>query len=251
MKKHPGQEEAYPRPLSDETLAELPLAVAPSRVPMVGVDVTLEPMNVDGHAADLYDASHSSKRALQIWDYLTYGPWPDLDSYSAVVRDQSESADPLFFAIRSNESGRACGQASFLDTDAGNGVTEIGHIWFGPQLQRTRGATEALFLMLSHAMDELGYRRMQWRCNASNEKSRAAAKRLGFRFEGIFYNHLVFKNKNRDTAWYSILDDEWPEVRSHINTWLHAENFDDNGAPRKSLTEMMMHRSPSSRGLQD
>ena len=145
------------------------------------------------------------------------------------------------------QSGRACGQASFLDTHAQNGVTEIGHIWFAPELQRTRAATEALFLMLKHAMDDLGYRRMLWRCNSLNAKSRQAARRLGFRFEGIFYNHLIFKGKNRDTAWYSILDDEWPEVRDIIANWLSDQNFDANGAPKSSLFEMMEARVPSGR----
>ncbi len=216
---------------------------------MVGTDVTLEPLDARAHAAELYEASHATEEALRIWDYLTYGPWPDLASYTTVVRNQAASADPIFFAIRSNDSGTACGQASFLDTDVGNGVTEIGHIWFAPQLQRTRGATEALFLMLCHAMDDLGYRRMQWRCNATNEKSRAAARRLGFRFEGIFYNHLIFKQKNRDTAWYSILDDEWPEVRSRIKSWLDSDNFDDDGIPNTSLSELMAQRSPSTRKM--
>ena len=156
--------------------------------------------------------------------------------------------DPVFFAIRSTRTAKAIGQASFLDLNAQNGVTEIGHIWFGPELQRTTGATEALFLMLCNAMDDQGYRRMQWRCNALNEKSRTPARRLGFRFEGIFYNHLIFKGKNRDTAWYSILDDEWPEVRTIISDWLSPDNFKADGTPRSSLSEAMNNRSPSKRG---
>jgi RimJ/RimL family protein N-acetyltransferase len=147
---------------------------------------------------------------------MTYGPWSDPSSYQATLRAQSSSLDPIFYTIRSIETGRACGQASFLDINAQTGVIEIGHIWFGPELQKTPAGTEALFLMLCHAMDDLGYRRMQWRCNSLNERSRKAARRLGFRFEGIFYNHLIFKGKNRDTAWYSILDNEWPDVRRII-----------------------------------
>lgn len=208
-------------------------------------------MHAELHATELFDASHSTKEALKIWDYLTYGPWPDAITYSAFLRTQSASNDPIFYAIRSNKSGTACGQASFLDNNAQNGVTEIGHIWFGPELQRTRAATEALYLMLRHAMDDLGYRRMQWRCNAKNTKSRTAAQRLGFRFEGIFYNHLIFKGINRDTAWYSILDDEWPEVNDRIQTWLHADNFSSDGMPKSSLTETMQQRSPSTRSLEN
>nr|WP_138934959.1 GNAT family protein [Roseovarius arcticus] len=163
------------------------------------------------------------------------------------MRTQSASFAPIFYAIRCNKTGKVSGQASFLDNNAQNGSTEIGHIWFGPKLQRTRGATEALFWMLDHAMTNLRYRRMQWRCNALNAKSRGAARRLGIRFEGIFYNNLIFKGMNRDTAWYSIFDDEWPEVRVKIQCWLDSANFDANGAPKSSQTEMMQQRSPSTR----
>ena len=163
------------------------------------------------------------------------------------LRTLSASLDPVFYAICLNSTGKAIGQASFLDLNAQNGVTEIGHIWFGPELQRTIGATEALFMMLCYAMDDQGYRRMQWRCNALNSKSRNAARRLGFRFEGIFHNHLIFKGKNRDTAWYSILDDEWPEVRAIISAWLASDNFTHEGKPKSSLTEAMKTRSPSKR----
>lgn len=240
-------EEIFPRPLSGAPVDDLPPALVPSRVPLVGEEVTLEPLEPALHARELYDASHGSPEALKIWDYLTYGPWPDLDAYEAVLRTQSASFDPVFFAIRSKALGKVCGQASFLDINAQNGVTEIGHIWFGPVLQRSRAATEALFLMLCNAMDDQGYRRMQWRCNALNRKSRNAARRLGFRFEGIFYNNLIFKGKNRDTAWYSILDDEWPEVREIIAAWLSADNFDGEGKARSSLSEAMQHRGPSQR----
>lgn len=247
MSKPSDYEEIYPRPLSGEKLDKVPPALLPSRVPLVGADVTLEPMSADKHAAELYEASHGTEAGLRIWDYLTYGPWPDVEAYAAFLRGQSASFDPIFYAIRCNKSGKACGQASFLDNNAQNGVTEIGHIWFGPELQRTRGATEALFLMIRHAMDDLGYRRMQWRCNALNEKSRAAARRLGFRFEGIFYNNLIFKGMNRDTAWYSILDDEWSEIREKIGNWLDQSNFDANGRVKTSLSETMQDRKPSNR----
>ena len=251
MSKNPTKpanyEDIHPRPLSGELVEPLPPALVPARVPLIGQDVTLEPMNVAQHAAELYEASHVSKEGLRIWDYMTYGPWPSVKAYEAFLRGQSASLDTVFFAIISNETGRAVGQASFLDINAQNGVTEIGHIWFGPELQRTRGATEALFLMLRYAMDDLGYRRMQWRCNALNEKSRAAARRLGFRFEGIFYNNLIFKGRNRDTAWYSILDDEWPEICEKTENWLNPLNFDAKELAKTSLYEVMQDRKPSSR----
>lgn len=249
MNKPSNYEEIYPRPLSGEKLNKVPSGLLSARAPLVGTDVTLEPMNAEKHAAELYEASHGTDTALKIWDYLNYGPWTNVEAYSSFLRGQSASADPIFFAIRCNKTGKACGQASFLDNNAQNGVTEIGHIWFEPELQRTRGATEALFLMLSHTMDDLSYRRMQWRCNALNDKSRSAARRLGFRFEGIFYNNLIFKGMNRDTAWYSILDDEWPEVREKIKTWLSDDNFNAKGVPKSSLSKIMQQRSPSTRRL--
>jgi len=124
---------------------------------------------------------------------------------------------------------------------------EIGSIWFGLTLRRTRSATESIYLMLRYAMDDLGYRRMQWRCNALNAASRVAARRLGFRFEGIFYNHMIFKGRNRDTAWYSILDDEWPEVRKIMERWLAPSNFDQDGMAKTSLAALMEKRGPSRR----
>jgi RimJ/RimL family protein N-acetyltransferase len=141
------------------------------------------------------------------------------------------------------------GQTSYLDIQPEQGVIEIGAIWFGLGLRRTRAATEALYLMLRAAMDDLRYRRMQWRCNALNAASRGAARRLGFRFEGVFYNHMITKGLNRDTAWYSILDDEWPEVRSILQAWLAPSNFDESGRAKTSLTELMRNRSASARRL--
>src|SRR4029078_8800379 len=127
------------------------------------------------------------------------------------------------------------------------GVIEIGAIWFGLTLRRTRSATESIYLMLRYAMDDLGYRRMQWRCNALNAASRAAARRLGFRFEGIFHNHMIFKGRNRDTAWYSILDDEWPEVREIMERWLAPGNFDESGGGKTSLGALMEEGGPRRR----
>lgn len=179
---------------------------------------------------------------------MAYGPWPDLHSYTAAIKQQSADPNQIFFALRHKATDEVCGQASFLDINPINGVIEIGHIWFGPQLQKTRAATEALYLMIRYAMDELGYRRMQWRCNSLNADSRMAARRLGFRFEGIFYNHMIFKGKKRDTAWYSILDNERPVVRELMETWLAENNFDAEGTARTSLMAMMEHRSPDFRG---
>jgi len=200
------------------------------------------------HAADLYAAGHESEQALKTWDYLAYGPWSSVEDYSATMRAQSATFDTIFYALRPLDSKRFAGQSSYLDINPQMGVIEIGHIWFGKGLVRTRAATEALYLMIRHAMDDLDYRRMHWRCNSLNEKSRQAARRLGFRFEGIFCNHMIFKGRNRDTAWYSILDDEWPEVRGILEAWLDEGNFNHQGEARTSLFEMMSQRAPSSRG---
>jgi RimJ/RimL family protein N-acetyltransferase len=240
-------ETAYPRQLSGAAVKNLPSGLVPARSAIEGKAIRLEPLNPALHAAELYQASHGDAEALRIWDYLPYGPWPDAASFAAWLRDRAASFDPIFYAIRAHGGGRACGVASFMDMHPQNGVIEIGGIWFGRALQRTRGATEALYLMLRHAMSDLGYRRMQWRCNALNVKSRNAARRLGFRFEGVFYNHLIFKGMNRDTAWFSILDDEWPEVDAIITTWLADDNFAADGTARRSLAEMMKDRTPSRR----
>ncbi len=241
-------EQIYPRPLSDAKVEKLPSGLIPARTNIVGKHVTLEPQNPDRHTAELFEAGHSTPEGLAIWDYLAYGPWPDVDTYRATIRQQAGNFETIFFSIRSHETGKICGQASFLDIVPAMGQIEIGHIWFGPELQRTTGATEALYLMIKHAMDDLEYRRMEWRCNALNAKSRAAALRLGYRFEGIFHNHMISKGKNRDTAWYSILDDEWPEVRAIIENWLDPANFDGDGKPKTSLAKAMENRTPSQRG---
>ncbi|MGI9477344.1 MAG: GNAT family N-acetyltransferase [Hyphomicrobiaceae bacterium] len=248
MTKIEGMEPLYPRPLSGDPVASLPSSLVPARLTLTGQDVQLEPQDASKHAHDLFAAGHDSDEGIKIWDYLAYGPWPDVATYTSVLRQQSASLDPIFYTVSSRETGKACGQASLMDMRPQDGVIEIGNIWFGPDIQKSRGGTEALFLMLRYAMDELGYRRMQWRCNSLNKRSRYAAARLGFRFEGIFYNHMIFKGKNRDTTWYSILDDEWPEVRGIIERWLEPDNFDASGAPKTSLFEAMKDRSPSTRG---
>ena len=156
----------------------------------------------------------------------------------AQLREFAVQPDRLFYAICDRATGEAVGKATYLDIQPTSSVIEIGGIWFAPNFARSRGATEALFLMLAYAMDDLGYRRMQWRCNALNEKSRAAARRLGYRFEGIWYSHMIVKGRNRDTAWYSLLDTEWPVIRSTIQAWLSPSNFDADGLQRRSLSKM-------------
>ncbi len=219
----------------------------PARCPLQGHTVALEPIDPQRHGAEVFAAGHGSPEAEDIWTYLAYGPWPSLEAMTTWLQGCAASHDPIFFAIRPKDSGKASGMCSYLNIEAGNGSIEIGHIWFGPQLKRTRAATEALFLLLDHAMSDLGYRRMEWKCNALNGRSRHAAHRLGFRFEGIFYNHIVFKGRNRDTAWFSILDNEWPEVRDILETWLSDDNFADDGSAKTSLHEAMQVRTDHKR----
>lgn len=238
----------YPRPLSGARVANPPSGLMPSRGPLAGNIVTLEPVDPAKHAEGLYAVARGTPEAEAIWDYLAYGPWANAEQMTAWLRTCAASHDPLFYAIRLNDGGTLSGMCSFLNIVPVHGSIEIGHIWFAPHLQRTRGATEALFLMLENAMSELNYRRMEWKCNALNKASRAAAHRLGFRFEGIFYNHLIVKGHNRDTAWFSILDDEWPEVRRHLLGWLDDDNFAADGTAKTSLRAVMMQRTPSTRG---
>jgi RimJ/RimL family protein N-acetyltransferase len=223
-------ETLYERPINDDPVSAS-LAPAPSRSVFTGCMVRLEPIDPD--------AGHASEEARRSWDFLPWGPFPNEGAMHAQLRDFAAQPDRLFYAICDRATGEAVGKATYLDIQPTAKVIEIGGIWFAPQFARTRGATEALFLMLDHAMDDLGYRRMQWRCNALNEKSRAAARRLGYRFEGIWYNHMIVKGRNRDTAWYSILDTEWPAIRSTIQTWFDPTNFDADGRQRRSLSTMM------------
>jgi len=239
-------ERPFPRPVSGDPVVHAPSGLVPSRSVLSGKLTRLEPLDPAAHAKELYRSGHGSAEALLIWDYLPHGPWPDEASFVTHLRNQAADLDHIRFVVRPVATGVASGMASYMDIDPKAGVIEIGGIWFSPNLQRTRAATEALFLLICYAMDELRYRRMQWRCNALNVKSRNAARRLGFRFEGIFYNHQILKGRNRDTAWYSILDDEWPEVSANIERWLHDDNFDQGGKARSSLTGMMQEERTSS-----
>jgi RimJ/RimL family protein N-acetyltransferase len=237
-------ESPFKRAVLRAPVARLPTAMVPARTAIEGRYVRLEPLSAARHATELYRASHASAEALRIWDYLPVGPWSSELDYTAALRQQSSEFDRIYYALRPAQGGPACGQASYLDIHPQNGVIEIGAIWFGLQLRRTRAATEALYMMIRYAMDDLGYRRMQWRCNALNKGSRQAARRLGFRFEGIFFRHMIYKGKNRDTAWYSILDDEWPEIRAILERWLEPSNFDEQGAAKTSLSKLMDARAP-------
>jgi RimJ/RimL family protein N-acetyltransferase len=209
--------------------------VAPARAPIAGTTVRLEPLDPDRHTDDLWNAAHGPGHDASTWDYLGYGPFERIDEIREHIRSQAESNDPLFFAIVDAATSKAQGVASYMRIAPNDGVIEIGHIWFGAALQRTRQATEAIFLLACHAFDDLGYRRLEWKCNALNARSRAAAARFGFTYEGTFRQHMITKGRNRDTAWFSIIDGEWPVIRDGFRRWLADENFDEAGQQRASL----------------
>jgi RimJ/RimL family protein N-acetyltransferase len=196
---------AMNRSISGERIATLPSGKAPERRPIEGDLVILEPLEPESHAEPLYAASHETAEAKEVWNFLPDGPFDDPASFKAWASTMTAAPDRAVFAFRDKATGRAAGMATYLDIRPSHGSIEMGYIWCAPFLQRTPPSTEALFLMLHYAFDELHYRRMQWRYNALNEKPRAAALRLGFTFEGIFYRHMVVKGRNRDTASYSIL----------------------------------------------
>jgi len=233
---HP--EPRHDRPPSDAPVVPLPPALWPARVAHEGRWARVEPLDARAHAAELWAASHGDAAGERIWDYLPYGPFPSAEAFGGWLRDCSAGADPLFFAVRERGTGQAAGMASYLNIHPKPGTIEIGHIWFAPVLQRTPAATEALFLLLRHALDDLGYRRTEWKCNALNRASRRAAVRLGFSFEGVFYQHTIVKGRNRDTAWFAILDGEWPRLRANFEAWLAPENFDGAGRQLSSLSEL-------------
>jgi RimJ/RimL family protein N-acetyltransferase len=227
-----------PRPgtfVSGAPVLPLPPGLFPPRIALEGTSVRLEPLDPAIHACDLYAASHGDENARAVWTWLAAGPFAEASAFEAWLRDGAAAADPVFYAVRDGASGRASGVTSFMRIAASDGVLEIGNIWFAPSLQRTSASTEALVLMLRHAFDDLGCRRVEWKCNALNEPSRRAALRLGFRFEGIFFRHMIVKGCNRDTAWYAMLAEEWPERRAAFAEWLAAENFDADGRQRRQL----------------
>lgn len=208
----------------------------PSRESLVGAYCRVEALDADRHAGDLY-AANALDPDGRLWTYLGYGPFDSLESYTEWVRRMSAGDDPLFFAIVDAASQQAVGVASYLRIAPEAGSIEVGHINFSPRLQRTPAATEALYLLMERAF-ALGYRRYEWKCDALNAPSRAAARRLGLSFEGIFRQALVYKGRNRDTAWYAALDRDWPALQAAFKEWLAPQNFDAGGQQRRRLSAL-------------
>jgi RimJ/RimL family protein N-acetyltransferase len=214
-------------------------ATRPARIDLTGTHVRLRPLDADRDAEALYAESHPPNADPGLWTYLPNGPYADPAELLGALRVIEASTDPLFCTIAPLPGERPAGIASYLRITPEHGVIEIGHIWFGASLTRTTAATEAIYLLAANAFDDLGYRRLEWKCDALNRASRRAAERFGFRFEGVFRHHMVVKGRNRDTAWFAINDDEWPAVRAGFGEWLSAANRDERGRQKRSLGELI------------
>ncbi|HEU5102814.1 MAG TPA: GNAT family protein [Roseiflexaceae bacterium] len=208
----------------------------PPREPMHGHYCRVEPLEIERHAAELH-AAYSTDAEGRGWTYLAVGPFDSLDSYVDWMQRACGGDDPLFHAIVDGATGRAVGVASYLRIAPASGSIEVGHINYSPLLQRSPAATEAMYLMMRRAF-ELGYRRYEWKCDALNARSRAAAQRYGLTFEGVFRQATVYKGRNRDTAWYAAIDREWPALRVAFEQWLDPANFDEQGRQRLRLAEL-------------
>jgi RimJ/RimL family protein N-acetyltransferase len=205
----------------------------PSRIALRGRHCRVEPLDPARHGKDLYEA-FALDTTGQLWTYLFSGPFTSLNEFMGWLAPRASSADPLFFTIMDAASDRAVGLASYLRIEPLHGVIEIGHLAFSPRLQHSTAATEAMYLLMKNAFD-LGYRRYEWKCDSLNAPSRRAAERFGFTFEGIFRQAIVYKGRSRDTAWYSIIDREWPVLNPAYLAWLKPSNFDADGRQRRSL----------------
>jgi RimJ/RimL family protein N-acetyltransferase len=231
-------------PNPPETSPELPLGEpvdwSPVAVPvgevLRGERVVLRPFDPAADAEPLHAASVDDPT---LWTYMPIGPFETSEDMRRTIAAEAEAEGYVFHAIEPLDAGEPLGQAAFMRIDQANGSIEIGSIWFAPRLQRTPAATEAIFLLARHVFDDLGYRRLEWKCNALNAASRRAAERYGFRFEGVFRKMQVVKGRSRDTAWFAIVDDEWPAVRTAFEAWLDPSNFDADGVQKRALGELM------------
>ncbi|KAK4936849.1 hypothetical protein LTR10_022371 [Elasticomyces elasticus] len=213
-------------------------APAPRPVPgtLTGMTVTLKPLAPE-HAADLYAAVEGEDKR-HIYTYLGDEPYTSLEGFREAVTTKSQSQDPLFFAIINNQTQKPVGWAALMRIDTKNRVVEVGNILYSPSLQRTKAATEAMYLMAKHVFDDLGYRRYEWKCDNFNVPSKRAALRLGFTFEGVFRQHMVYKGRSRDTAWFSMIDSDWSVIKNGFEKWLDHGNFDSDGKQRLRLEHL-------------
>ena len=231
---------AYGQPIGVPVPDWQPVAT-PGREPLTGRYCRIEPVDVERHVADLFDA-YSSAADGRDWTYFAVGPFDSLSAYRAQLTRMAASKDPLHYAVIDLATGKPVGTFALMRIDPANGVIEVGHVTYSPRLKRTRIATDAMFLLMSEVFDKLGYRRFEWKCDSLNQPSRNAALRYGFTFEGIFRQAIVYHERNRDTAWYSIIDSEWPALRDCYTQWLDARNFDTQGQQVERLAELIARR---------
>ena len=209
----------------------------PPRTPMEGRHCRVVALAAAAHADALHRA-YAADTEGRNWTYLPYGPFASAEDYAGFVEWAQSSENEVFYAIEALPGGQPIGVASYLRIDPDMGCIEVGHLSYAPALQRTVASTEAMYLMMRRVFDELGYRRYEWKCDARNAASRSAAERLGFTFEGVFRQHMVVKGLNRDTAWFSMTDGEWPVIRGAFEAWLARENFDAGARPQRPLAEL-------------
>jgi len=227
----------FNQPIGDALPADWRAPPVPLRTNLIGRRVRVEPLDPERHAVDLYEANRLDQSG-EGWTYLNYGPFQDQAEYRSWLETDCMGADPMFWAYVDVMTDQAVGLGSYLRINPKDGVIEVGHLRFSPKLQRTALATEAMYLKMKNAFD-LGYRRYEWKCDALNAPSRKAAERYGFKYEGIFRQATHYRGRNRDTAWFSIIDTEWPAVQAAHEAWLAPSNFDDNGQQLKPLSHFM------------
>lgn len=221
---------------SDFSVVNFQTPPHPKGVELTGKTVRLEPLSTDKHAADLFHANGFDRDHVN-WQYLPYGPFASLADYQQWLRAETGKDDPCFFAIIRQSDGAAVGVASYLRINQTDGSIEVGHINYSPLLQKTRAGTEAMYLMMQWAFEH-GYRRYEWKCNALNTKSRYAAQRLGLSYEGVFRQMSIQKGRNRNTAWFAAIDREWDALNQCFQTYLSDDNFDSDGYPKVSLSQL-------------
>ena len=222
----------------------------PPRSAMEGRFCTVAPLDPARDAAQLF-AAYAEDRDGRMWTYLPRGPYASLAEYRAYADQACRTHDPLVHTIIDNATGQAVGTASFLRIEPEVGVIEVGSITYSPRLQRRPAGTEAMYLMMRRVFDELGYRRYEWKCNSLNFPSRTAAERLGFQYEGLFRQAMITRGRNRDTTWFSVIDEEWPGLRAAFERWLEPANFDAQGQQRRSLGSLRAGTRPVSASSRD
>lgn len=210
----------------------------PGQMDYQGRFIVLSPINPQADAQELYSCTHGADMREQIWTYMSYGPFDSVQGMRQWLQVNAKSKDPLFFTVHHRKLKRRVGMVGFLNIISDMRRLELGHIWYSLDAQRSNVNTECIYLMLCEAFDRLKYRRVEWKCDSLNKRSRLAAIRLGFQFEGIFKQHMIVKGRNRDTAWYSLLDNEWTDVKKNMETWLYH-----NPNQQLSLTTLNSNKS--------